>query len=225
MQSEGRTKMRESLIGKRFGKLVVVEQVESSPSGASRWLCQCDCGNQRIVLGYNLNRGTTVSCGCKRYRDLTGQRIGKLQVLERSNEYASRGERKQQLWKCLCDCGTITYKATDTLTNGDISMCQKCAQIYAAEQARANAGYVGKTQLSKIRVTTEESDNLSGVRGVYLDLKTGKYRARIRFQGTTYDLGSYVNLVDAIKARRLGEEEYFGTFLDSVSSGSESENQ
>lgn len=55
------------------------------------------------------------------------------------------------MWECRCECGEITYKATDTLTNPDLSMCYKCAQLYAAEQARANAGFVEGTQLGQIR--------------------------------------------------------------------------
>ena len=205
-----------SLVGQRFGKLTVIAQAESSPSGRSKWLCRCDCGNESIVFGNNLRRGTTVSCGCKHYRDLAGQRIGRLIVLERSDRFGSRGQRQQRLWKCLCDCGSITYKATDTLTNDDISMCRTCAKNYAMKQARANAGFVEGTQLAKIRVDTEKADNLSGVRGVYLDRKTGKYRARIKFQGKTHDLGVYTQLEDAVKARRLGEEKYFGVFLEAM---------
>ena len=207
--------MREwpNLIGQKYGMLTVIAQAESSAKGHRRWKCLCDCGNERVVLGSNLKRGTTVSCGCKKMNDLTGQHIGRLTVLERSDRYGSRGKRKTQLWKCLCDCGEITYKATDTLTNPDISMCQACAGKYSASKARENAGFVDGTQITKIKGKTETSDNLSGFRGVYLDRKTGKYRARIKFQGKLYNLGSYMLLEDAVKARRRGEEEYFGKFL------------
>lgn len=128
-------------------------------------------------------------------------------MIERSDKYGSRGKRQTQLWKCQCDCGAITYKATDTLTNPDISMCQDCAAEYAITQARANLGFEGGTQITKIKNRSEDSKNLSGVRGVNLDCKTGKYRARLKFQGKLYNLGSYTLLEDAVKARRRGEEE------------------
>lgn len=135
--------------------------------------------------------------------------------MERSDKYGSRGKRQTQLWKCQCECGAITYKATGTLTNPDISMCQVCAGAYAAEKARANAGFEAGTQISKIKDISDSSDNLSGVRGVYLDRKTGRYRARLKFQGKLYNLGSYANIEDAIKARKRGEEEIYGGFLTS----------
>lgn len=207
--------MREwpSLVGQKFGMLTVVGQAASTPKGHRRWICKCDCGTEKIIMGSNLKRGTTVSCGCKHRNDLTGQKIGKLTILERSDKYGSRGKRQTQLWKCQCECGAITYKATDTLTNPDISMCQECAGKYAAEKARANAGFEGGTQISKIKDQSDASDNLSGVRGVYLDRKTGKYRARLKFQGKLYNLGCYTLLEDAVKARKRGEEEIFGKFL------------
>lgn len=208
--------MREwpDLVGQKFGMLTVTGQAPSTGKGQRRWICRCDCGTEKTVLGSNLKRGTTVSCGCKRRNDLTGQKIGKLTVLERSDQYGSRGKRQTQLWKCQCECGAITYKATDTLTNPSISMCKTCAGVYAAENARANAGFEAGTQLSKIKDRQDSSDNLSGVRGVYLDTKTGRYRARLKFQGKLYNLGSFTRLEDAEKARRRAEEEIFDKFLD-----------
>lgn len=95
-------------------------------------------------------------------------------------------------------------------------MCQECANAYATTLARAGAGFVGGTQIGKLKTNIEESSNLTGARGVYLERKTGKYRARIKFQGKLYNLGSYANLEDAVKARRQGEMKFFGEFLATV---------
>lgn len=51
------------LVGRKFGRLTVLTKFDMSPSGY-RWLCQCDCGNERIIIGGNLNSGHTRSCGC-----------------------------------------------------------------------------------------------------------------------------------------------------------------
>ncbi len=53
-----------NLIEKRFERLIVIEQASNSKNGRVRWLCQCDCGKETIVLGYNLKSGSTKSCGC-----------------------------------------------------------------------------------------------------------------------------------------------------------------
>jgi len=203
-----------SLIGQQFGSLTVIEQAESS-CGKRKWLCRCSCGKQTVVFGTNLTRGTTVSCGCRHTRAIPGQRIGKLTVLGRSDQYGSRGSRKTRLWECRCDCGAITYKATDTLTNPSLSMCKDCAAEYATTKAREKAGFIAGTQVTRITNISEVSENLSGYRGVYFDSKRGLYRARIKFQGKMHNLGTFTSLEDAVKARKLGEEKYFEAFLSS----------
>lgn len=55
-------KKGEDLTGKRFGRLTVLE--EAGTTNGRRWLCRCDCGEEKIVYGNSLKRGTTKSCGC-----------------------------------------------------------------------------------------------------------------------------------------------------------------
>ena len=100
-------------------------------------------------------------------------------------------------------------------------MCKGCAGKYGAEKSRANAGYAEGTQLAKIRVESDKSDNLSGVRGVYYDSKRGKYRARIKFKRQIYNLGYFNNLEDAVKARKRAEEDLFERFLETNAAAKE----
>lgn len=52
-------------IGKRYGRLTVLQAAEKNlKDGSSRWLCQCDCGNQVVVQAWHLRSGNTTSCGC-----------------------------------------------------------------------------------------------------------------------------------------------------------------
>jgi hypothetical protein len=52
-------------IGVKFGRLLVIERA-ASRHGRMCWLCQCDCGKTKSVLGHNLRKGKTKSCGCIR---------------------------------------------------------------------------------------------------------------------------------------------------------------
>ena len=54
--------------------------------------------------------------------DLTGQKFGRLLVLEKGPEYLSGG-RKRFKWKCLCDCGNIYFTRGDALKNGSTKSC------------------------------------------------------------------------------------------------------
>ena len=63
-KKEGASKrLLKNLIGQRFGRLIVIDRSKSS-SIQAKWLCKCDCGNETIVFGANLRKGTTISCGC-----------------------------------------------------------------------------------------------------------------------------------------------------------------
>ena len=50
-------------MGKKFGKLIVIEQVDS-PNKRLYYKCQCECGNYTIVTGEDLRSSHTTSCGC-----------------------------------------------------------------------------------------------------------------------------------------------------------------
>lgn len=52
-------------------------------------------------------------------RDLTGQRFGKLMVLEKTTEKQDR----YYLWRCRCDCGGETLVNTKRLKRGTITNC------------------------------------------------------------------------------------------------------
>ena len=56
----------EDLTGQKFGAWTVIKRMPSSKSGATKWLCKCDCGSEKEVFASNLKRGLTVSCGCKK---------------------------------------------------------------------------------------------------------------------------------------------------------------
>jgi hypothetical protein len=53
------------LTGKKFGRLLVLKRAQSRHNRAT-WLCICDCGKTKIVLGRHLRIGKTKSCGCIR---------------------------------------------------------------------------------------------------------------------------------------------------------------
>lgn len=52
------------LQGKSFGRLTVIERGENDSHGTARWVCQCLCGNIKLIRGDKLRNGEVVSCGC-----------------------------------------------------------------------------------------------------------------------------------------------------------------
>jgi hypothetical protein len=76
----------EELVGKKFGKLTLVEKIYEKryPSDIKRWwwVCKCDCGRTVKRLQCNLYQGKTRSCDCTRkqrdYKPFNYQGCGEL---------------------------------------------------------------------------------------------------------------------------------------------------
>ena len=54
---------RKDLTGLKVGKLTCLEPVKTGKNNHSEWLCECECGNFKIVQTYRLLAGRIQSCG------------------------------------------------------------------------------------------------------------------------------------------------------------------
>lgn len=106
------------LTGRRFGRLVVIDRAANDANHKARWNCICDCGNKVTILGSNLSRGKTSSCGCIVSPALTGRRFGRLTVMSRSQSNMNHSK-----WDCLCDCGNKTTVYGSFLISGRTRSC------------------------------------------------------------------------------------------------------
>lgn len=75
---------KNDLTGQRFGRLVVLKQMPNNASGKVTWLCKCDCGNEKAIIGSLLHTGKTRSCGCLIRESTT----------ERSTKHGYRASKK-----------------------------------------------------------------------------------------------------------------------------------
>ena len=57
----------EDLTGKQFTYLTVLSRDYNPKYKRAMWKCLCKCGNVKTVSAYNLKKGYTRSCGCKKY--------------------------------------------------------------------------------------------------------------------------------------------------------------
>lgn len=126
----------DSIIGKRYGRLVVLERDLSRPVGHgynSFWVCQCDCGQLTSVSKTSLLQGNTKSCGCLQQetrekfkenysiiKDITGQKYGKLTAISRTEE---KDKKNGYIWKCQCECGNIKNVPISLLSQGKVVSC------------------------------------------------------------------------------------------------------
>lgn len=82
------------MIGMQFGRLAVLESAGRSKDGRDQWLCACECGNRTVVIGKNLRRNNTQSCGCfHRERSAESHRTHGLSRAEEFNTWVQMKQR------------------------------------------------------------------------------------------------------------------------------------
>ena len=137
------------LTGRRFGRLTVIRSEGKNKHGIYMWLCECDCGNTKVLSGSELRRGNVRSCGCLN-RELARERLIKHgysgtkiyaewnKMIERCKDngsynglkYANRGIKVCDLWlndfeaflehvSCLPHYGEPGYSLDRIDNNGD----------------------------------------------------------------------------------------------------------
>ena len=129
------------LIGKRFGRLLVVSCAGQNKYRELRWNCICECSKTITVRGYSLRSGWTKSCGCLQqeltskacFKNLVGKQFGKWTVLNISNK---TGE--QILYNCKCKCGIeATVNASNLRGKGSMG-CRHCGHSKPHSYAAKN---------------------------------------------------------------------------------------
>ena len=94
---------RLDLIGKRFGKLIVVSYF-GKKGRYINWNTKCDCGGEKVVSRGHLRSGRTKSCGC----------INKLMMTKRMTIHGNYYTPSYRIWKSMisrCTYPTnISYK-------------------------------------------------------------------------------------------------------------------
>jgi len=114
---------RLNIVGQTFERWNVIKFSHMDIKHRSMFLCKCNCGTERIVAGASLVNNISKSCGClkrdtdknKMLHNYTGERIGRLTVLEQTEPLSTSWGKKMRRWKVKCDCGTERIIQTQTL--------------------------------------------------------------------------------------------------------------
>ena len=240
-------KVREDLTNRIFGKLRVIKQVEDyiSPNGEhkSKWLCECDCleHNRIEVIGSNLTKGTTNSCGClhKEQAIINGKKACKHNEYEIFDDYVKFKFTNvdDYFYVSLSDFEIVSkycwhracvknyyYVATNQAINDNDENKYKALRLTALIGCKYYDHINGDTRdcrRENLRPANASenaqnrglrSDNTSGYTGVSWHKKLQKWQASIMVYGKRIYLGVFSNKSDAIETRLKAEKKYFGEF-------------
>lgn len=216
------------LTGQQFGRLTVLElgtPLKPVRNKEKYWLCQCECGNQVSVSGYNLRSGNTKSCGC----------LSKELLVKRDKElpWKKHGLSSSRIYHIYHAMKARCYNAKlwnyDRYGGRGIRVCKEWLDDFMNfyKWAMAN-GYDDTKSIDRIDVNGDyepincrwasatvqqfnrrkQSNNSTGCIGVS-QVKSGNYRAYIKKCGKQISLGTFSTLEEAIEARKKAEKKYY----------------
>lgn len=125
-------------IGAKFGRWTVM----GLDTRVRRWLCRCDCGAEKSVLGDSLERGRSTSCGCLRMELLVG----------RTSKHGASKTRLHGIWRAMRQrCQNQRVAAFKNYGGRGISVCPEWDADFAAFQSWADAnGYDESLTIDRI---------------------------------------------------------------------------
>ena len=171
--------------GKQYGNWTVLYKDIKRSGKNSYWICQCSCKDKTIksVMGYNLRKGLSTSCGClkkqkaaeqmKQYNDanrenIIGRKFGLLTVLEMTEKRNNQG---QVIYKCQCDCGNFHFVSGGSLKSGHVQSC----------------GCSNSITCSKIKRILQDNNINFQTEYVFPDLVSPNTKVKLRFDFAIFD--------------------------------------
>ena len=172
-------------LGKRYGSLVIIAHLPNSKNGNTKWLAQCDCGEEKVVYGSHLKSNHTKACGINGHRANSLPR-GEAAFNRLLKTMKRDARRRGYIWD-------LTKEHVRSLTKKDCFYCGRQPEQVSGNSDRVN-GLYAYNGLDRV-------DNQIG----YIDsnvIPCCKYCNRAKSTMTQRD---FIHLIGQIY-RRLGEE-------------------
>lgn len=135
---------RFDLVGRRFGRLVVVSFIETRGTTGRWWKCVCDCGNEFEARTGGLLSGVPASCGC-------GQRDAAAKACLDRSTHGQRNTRLYVIWRAMRSrCSNP--KVINWLLYGGrgISVCAEWLSFPVFSQWALSNGYADRLSIDRI---------------------------------------------------------------------------
>lgn len=130
------------LTGLKFGRLTVIKYV-----GKSKWLCKCECGNEKIVSTTHL-KNDTKSCGCLK-KEMLSQRTKPKNFTNK--KHGLHNEKLYNTWKCIRQrCNNKNNKRYKDYGGRGITICKEWNNFKNFYNWAINNGYQENLTIDRI---------------------------------------------------------------------------
>lgn len=199
------------ITGNTYGRLTVLK--ESLPRAKPpKWVCQCSCGNTKVVIGASLKNGSTKSCGC-------------LHIETNKKQFTVHGDYRDKLYavyrSMVQRCTNPNSPVYIHYGGRGISFCPAWVDYSVFKEWALSQGYQDGLSLERVdnnkgyspenccwETKTQQARNRRAMKGfsssyigVHWDSARNKWMASIGINNKTIPLGRYATEHEAAQAR------------------------
>lgn len=188
----------ENLTGHKFGRLLVVGYAAIQNRSHKMWICRCECGVVKPVMGQSLRNGASVSCGCLKREKFVARNT--------THGMGRHGKNQSPEYRCWVHIRDRCFNHKDRKYNlyggRGITVCQEWRDSFEAFYAYVGPrpspehsidrfpNRDGNYEPGNVRwaTITEQNENTSRNRFVTISGRTQCFKAWCRENGISYDL-------------------------------------
>lgn len=220
------------LSGQKFGKLLLIERIPQYKGGRPYYKCKCECGNEKIIDGYEIKRGHVKSCGCSAHTRTTNavnfdDNFAYIYVSGLDNPVIIDIEDYEKVKQYHWNKTPQNYIYTNIYSNGDGThtallihrlimgldfgnkLCVDHIDGNTFDNRKCNLRIVNKMQNNWNKTRPK---NKSGMTGVCKNSNCSTWQSNININHKKIHLGNFKSFEDAVKARIEAEKKYFGEY-------------
>lgn len=222
----------------------VEDRIKKDGTRLAQWECECTCEQHTIIRadGRDIKSGHTKSCGCinlervvaqnkswhktNTYSDVLTDEYGDYYIGLTTNTnkefYVDVEDFEKIKEYCWSENGQHYVVAWDAATQTIIRMHTLLTQYDICDHADRNRFNNRKYNLrpatigENCRNISIRADNTSNITGVSWSEKAQRWRAYLQHERNNMNLGYFINKIDAVKARLIAEQKYFGEFAPQI---------
>lgn len=213
------------MVGDKFGRWTVIGDIFKGERNIKYCMCQCECGTVKRVNWYQLQKGTSTSCGCYN-REVSAEICRKRNF--RKNTYETDGEitkvydatgkffiidtedieKVKPYYFMATKRYAVTCGANSILAHRVITDCPKGMVVDHINGDKLD------NRKANLRICSHQQNclnKLNSISACYVKEKK-KWRATIQINGVSKYVGYYKTEEEAVEAKKKALELLYGEF-------------